>query len=71
MMPFLIKHKKQFEGWRINLRDHYEQEIRPTLIPFLSAIEKLPNRDKSKAYQKLVVLVQGIPAESLTHNHLF
>jgi hypothetical protein len=70
MMPFLRKYKKSLDNWRKNLRDHYEQEIRPLILPFFKAIEKLPNKEKNKVYQRLIILLDNIPTESLTYNRL-
>jgi hypothetical protein len=70
MMPFLRKYKKALDSWKINLRDHFELEIKPLILLFFTAIEKLPNKEKNKIYQKLVVLLENVSSESLTHNHL-
>jgi hypothetical protein len=70
MIPFLKKYRKALDNWKQNLRDYFEKEIRPLLLPFLSAIEKLTNKEKSRIYQKLLLLIENVSIESLTHNRL-
>jgi hypothetical protein len=57
MMPFLRKYKKSLDLWKINLRDHFEAEIRPLVLVFFAAIEKLPSKEKNKIYQRLLIIL--------------
>lgn len=57
IIPFLRKHKKALDLWKINLRDHFEAEIRPLVQVFQTAIDKLPSKEKNKIYQRLVIIL--------------
>lgn len=70
MIPYLKKYRKALDSYKINFRDYYTKEIRPLINPFFFAIEKLPNKEKSKVYQKLLTLIENVSIDELTHNHL-
>ena len=70
MIPYLKKYRKPLDSYKINFRDYYTKEIKPLINPFFFAIEKLPNKEKSKVYQKLLALIENVTIDDLTHNHL-